>query len=93
MIVFGKVESEIRRTLAQLQELQNSISTPDDVRREKCLKEDPEELLIREEQMWAQKARCNWTLYGDRNTRYFQSLVKQRRARSRILHIEDGEGT
>ena len=42
--------------------------------------------------MWAQKARCNWTLYGDRNTRYFQTVVKQRRAWSRILHIKDGEG-
>lgn len=42
--------------------------------------------------MWAQKERCNWTLFEDRNTRYFQTVVKQRRARSRILHIKDGEG-
>ena len=41
--------------------------------------------------MWAQEARCNWTLFGDRNTKYFQTVVKQRRARSRILHIKDGE--
>ena len=41
--------------------------------------------------MWAQKERCNWTLFEDRNTRYFQIVVKQRRARSRILHIKDGK--
>ena len=41
--------------------------------------------------MWAQKERCNWTLFEDRNTRYFQTMVKQRRARSKILHIKDGE--
>ena len=42
--------------------------------------------------MWAQKARCDWTLFADRNKRYFQTVVKQRRAKSRILHIKDGEG-
>ena len=41
--------------------------------------------------MWAQKERCNWALFEDRNTRYFQTVVKQRRARSRILHIKDGK--
>ena len=61
------------------------------MRRERCLREDLEELLNREEQMWAQKARYNWTLFGDRNTRYFQIVVKQKRARSRILHKKNGE--
>ena len=42
--------------------------------------------------MWAQKARCDWTLFADRNKRYFQTIVKQRRAKSRILHIKDREG-
>ena len=42
--------------------------------------------------MWAQKARSNWILNEDRNTRYFQTVVRQRRARSRILHIKDEEG-
>ena len=42
--------------------------------------------------MWAQKARSNWILNGDKNTRYFQTIVRQRRARSRILHIKDEEG-
>lgn len=30
--------------------------------------------------------------FADRNRRYFQTVVKQRRAKSRILHIKDGEG-
>ena len=50
------------------------------------------DLLDREELMWAQKARTKWFLYGDRNIKYFQTMVKQRRARNRILHIKDDQG-
>ena len=50
------------------------------------------DLLDREELMWAQKARTKWILQGDRNTKYFQTVVKQRRDRSRILHIKDDQG-
>ena len=42
--------------------------------------------------MWAQKVRSNWILYGDRNIEYFQTMVRQRRARSQILHIKNEEG-
>ena len=76
----------------QLQILQNSISSIEDAKREKSLKLEIEDLLDREELMWAQKARTKWFLQGDRNTNYFQILVKQRRARSRILHIKDDQG-
>ena len=43
----------------QLQQIQNSISTIEDVRLERSLRNDLEELLNREELMWAQKARSN----------------------------------
>ena len=65
---FGKVEDEFRRKQNQLQTLQDSIVTKEDVRRERVCRE---ELLDREGLMWAQKARTNWILHGDRNTRYF----------------------
>ena len=41
--------------------------------------------------MWAQKVRSEWILKGDRNTRYFQAVVKQRRARSRIHCIKNAK--
>ena len=66
--------------------------TKDDVRRERACQEALEELLDREELMWAQKARTNWILYGDRNTRYFQTVVRQRRSKNRIIQIKDEEG-
>ena len=42
--------------------------------------------------MWAKKARTNWILHGNRNTKYFQTVVRQRRSKNRILHIKDERG-
>ena len=91
-MVFGRLDNDIKKKLAELQEIQDSIDSLEAVRKEKTVREELEVLLNREETMWAQKARSNWILNGDRNTRYFQTVVRQRRARSRILHIKDEEG-
>ena len=90
--VFGKVELEIKKKLAELQEMQDSIVSIEDVRKEKILREELEGLLNKEEIMWAQKARNNWVLFGDRNTKYFQTVVRQRRIRRRIIHIKNEDG-
>lgn len=83
--MFGRVETEIWRKQNQLQQIQNAINTPDDTRRERVIREELEDLLNREELLWAQKARTKWILQGDRNTKYFQTVVKQRRGNNRIL--------
>ena len=76
----------------QLQQLQNSINSLEDIRKERQLREEIEDLLDKEELKWAQKARTNWILYGDRNIKYFQTIVKQRKAKNRILQLKDGDG-
>lgn len=73
---FGKVEKEIYQKQTQLQQIQNSILTTEDVRRKRMLREDPEVLINREEMKWAQKARNNGIVLGDRNTKYLQTVVK-----------------
>ena len=88
----GRLDNDIKKKLAELQEIQDSIDSLEAVRKEKTMREELEVLLNSEETMWAQKARSNWILNGDRNTRYFQTVVRQRRARSKILHIKDEEG-
>ena len=65
-MVFGRMENEIKMKQFQLQILQNSISSIEDAKREKSLKLKIEDLLVREELMWAQKARTRWFLQGDR---------------------------
>ena len=56
------------------------------------MREEIEDLLDKNELKWAQKARTNWIFYGDRNTKYFQTIVKQKRAKDRILQLKDGDG-
>lgn len=80
--IFGKIKKELKEKQQDLQEIQDNIQTMADVRKERQLREEIEMLMFREEIMWAQKARNEWILKGDRNTKYFQTLVKQRRARS-----------
>ena len=66
--------------------------TNKDVRRKRACREELEELLNRDELMWAQKVRTNWILHGDRNTKYFQTVVRKRRLKNRIIQIKDEKG-
>lgn len=62
----------------------------------------PEELLLlrrelneeyyNEEIFWRQKSRINWLKAGDRNTRFFHAVTKNRRARNCIQSLIDEEG-
>ena len=63
------------------------------MRREKDLRKELENLMTREEIMWAQKARSDWIVQGDRNAKYFQTIIKQRRVRNRILQIKTADGS
>ena len=65
------MEREIKDRQKILQNLQNSVQTLMDLRNEKLLREDIENLMDREEIKCAQKARSNWIIQGDRNTKYF----------------------
>ncbi|XP_047961409.1 uncharacterized protein LOC125206162 [Salvia hispanica] len=46
-----------------------------------------------EEDFWRQKAALKWVSEEERNTRFFQGWVKQKRVKSRIHMIEDGGKT
>ncbi|KAF7822170.1 reverse transcriptase [Senna tora] len=45
-----------------------------------------------EELLWAQKSRQMWLMHGDRNTKYFHTLVKKRRVNNRISRIKLDNG-
>lgn len=93
--VFGRLKHEIyqkKKKNFQLQSLQNSISSLEDVQKESVVRGELETLLHREEIMWAQKARNDWIQKGDENTRFYQTVVRQRRARNRILQLQKSNG-
>ena len=45
-----------------------------------------------EEQYWEQKSRTNWHVLGDRNTKFYHTLTKQRRIQNRIIGLHNEEG-
>ncbi|KAF8113566.1 hypothetical protein N665_0048s0027 [Sinapis alba] len=48
--------------------------------------------LKAEELFWKQKCRVLWLREGDRNTKFFHAITKQRRARNRITQLKDANG-
>ncbi|KAI9110154.1 hypothetical protein K1719_019195 [Acacia pycnantha] len=54
---------------------------------------DLEDVLLQESLLWAQKARAEWSIYGDRNTRFFHARANRRRKAKKIEAIKDAEGT
>lgn len=73
--------------------MHDSIHTLEDVRKEKELRKNIENLVTKEEIKWAQKARSDWIIQGDRNKKYFQTVVKQRRDKNRIVNLRQDNGT
>ena len=49
--------------------------------------------MDREQIMWAQKAKKDWDLKGDRNTKFFQAVVRARRRRNQISQIKTQDNT
>ena len=89
--VFGMVERDIEKKRADLQCFQENINSVEDVKRESQHREQLEQLLDRKEMLWAQKARKEWDLKGDRNTKYYQAVVKNRKRHNRIIQIKNEE--
>ncbi|XP_022549590.1 uncharacterized protein LOC111201644 [Brassica napus] len=48
--------------------------------------------LKAEEMFWKQKSRVFWLREGDRNTKFFHALTKQRRSRNKITQLQDVNG-
>ncbi|KAH0722859.1 hypothetical protein KY290_005517 [Solanum tuberosum] len=48
--------------------------------------------LHREEEFWKQKAGMQWFKEGERNTKFFHTIVKGRRSRLRVNQIQNNEG-
>ncbi|KAJ6731270.1 REVERSE TRANSCRIPTASE ZINC-BINDING DOMAIN-CONTAINING PROTEIN-RELATED-RELATED [Salix viminalis] len=49
--------------------------------------------LFLEEKFWQQKSGCKWLLEGDRNTRYYQLLLKKKRVKNFIWTIQNDDGS
>lgn len=50
------------------------------------------EALKTEKTLWRQKSRIIWLREGDRNSKFFHTTMKQRRAHNRITRLIDDQG-
>ena len=85
---YGK--DKINTLQKALEEIQNDFSKTNDEVLEVSRK--LQEAYRDEEQYWEQKSRTKWHTCGDRNTKFYHALTKQRRIQNRItgLYNEDG---
>jgi hypothetical protein len=92
---FGNVNDAVSSADQNLHLIQNQIQTigPTDalLAQEKLASAVLEEALSRQEVFWQEKARLNWHLEGDRNTKYFHKLTKIKTSTKTITSLQDGE--
>lgn len=92
---FGNMRAQITECERSLLEMQQSLShncTTGQRREEMIIRKRLEFLLNCEQIFWAQRAKQMWLINGDRNTRYFHTVVKHRRSMSKIFSLKDEEG-
>jgi hypothetical protein len=89
--VFKNVFSQKGQVVKNLEDVHSHIIlnglTLDLYVKQKVLQAEWEELCGREEEYWRQKSRESWLQEGDKNTKFFHMLVKQRRASNTIFQI------
>ncbi|XP_004306169.1 PREDICTED: uncharacterized protein LOC101307720 [Fragaria vesca subsp. vesca] len=89
--VFGNIHTNVDNARAVLEKIQLAISLEGltEARRvEELLAHDGlTNVLSIQENFWADKVRVRWVKEGDRNTSYFHTLAKIRRARSFITSL------
>ncbi|KAF7839851.1 ribonuclease H [Senna tora] len=56
------------------------------------LKNELEDVLNQEEELWFQKARCMWIREGNRNTKYYHTKAIARRRRNKITMLKNQSG-
>jgi hypothetical protein len=92
---FGNVNEVVSSADQNLHLIQSQIQTsgPTDalLSQEKLANAVLEEALSRQEVFWQEKARLNWHLEGDRNTKYFHKLTKIKTSTKTITSLQDGE--
>ena len=91
--VYGHVGRRKKQILARLDSISRSLKNQGSwsslSQLQKELWQELETLILQEDIMWAQKARCEWFYLGDKNSKYFH---RRANARWRINRIEALKG-
>lgn len=89
---FRNFKTQIAETEVALAEIQKEVVANPSQTNLDCelkLREKLEFLLHCEQIFWAQRAKKMWLVHGERSTKYFLAVVKQRRSKARIVAVKD----
>ncbi|XP_028775405.1 uncharacterized protein LOC114732274 [Neltuma alba] len=94
--VFGSVTTRKKRLIRRLNgimraEAQYGLTENLEVLQQQLWRE-LNDVLLQESLLWAQKARCEWHINGDKNTRFFHMRANGRRKRNFVGAIKDASG-
>ena len=90
---FGSVRQEMRLLRSQLSSLRADPQRTGPSQEERKLEDRMTELAYREEIMAKQRSRIMWLAEGDSNTKFFQRKASARRAKNRIVQLNQDDGT
>jgi hypothetical protein len=90
---YGNIPKNIRDLQTKIQKLKSLIPTSDEITQIYQLECKLDGLLLKEEQWWAQRAKINWLLHGDKNSKYFHFKASQRHRKNNINFIKNNQGT
>ncbi|CAL1384971.1 unnamed protein product [Linum trigynum] len=93
--VYGNIfrrKKQLLNELKSLEMLNERRPSRSSLAREQEVRVSLEHTLWEEELLWTQKARANWVLRGDMNTRFFHNSFLSRRRRNKITTLKDDQG-
>ena len=89
---FGNVNKILKQKKEKLQQLELWDSLHGKAEEIKRVRDEINEIQVREEMMWSQRSRALWLKWGDRNTKFFHTSASQRRRKNWIAGLQDPSG-
>lgn len=93
--MFKNIFKQKRRLRRRLEGVEGALDERTSVgllKLESKLKKEWAEVLLQKELLWLQKSRIDWLRLGDRNTKFFHTIMLVRNRRNKVEALKNGEG-
>jgi hypothetical protein len=89
---YGNIPIEIKKLQNRIKQIKAGNPTRNNINQIHHLATKLDDLLQKEEQWWAQRAKSNWLQHGDKNSQFFHFKASQRHRKNNINFIIDNQG-